>query len=84
MEEGERVEVFEFERNPTEKVVVSMSVFKGRQLADLRTYYESEEGEWRPTKKGVSIPVEKLPELKESVDKLIKIAEENPAAPAES
>lgn len=79
MEEGERVEVFEFERNPTEKVVVSMSVFKGRQLADLRTYYESEEDEWRPTKKGVSVPVEKLPELKEAVDKLIKLAEENPA-----
>jgi hypothetical protein len=75
MEEGERVEVYEFERNPTEKVIVSLSVFKGRTLADLRTYYESEDGEWRPTKKGISVPAEKLPDLKEAVDKLISLAQ---------
>lgn len=74
MEEGERIDVFEFERNETEKVMVSMSKFRGNLLADLRIFFVNEDNEWRPTKKGVSIPADKLSELKEAVNKLVELA----------
>lgn len=67
--------IYEFERNPDEKIIADISEFKGRYLIDIRTFYQAD-GEWRPTKKGINIPVEKLPELENAVAK-IKEASEN-------
>ncbi|HDO23246.1 MAG TPA: transcriptional coactivator p15 [Nitrospirae bacterium] len=60
----------EIERNPTERLRVSTESFKGRDYIDLRIYYEANDGEWKPTKKGVTI----APEKTEDVIKLLEKA----------
>lgn len=62
------------ERNQTEVIRVSTEEFKGRAYIDVRIYFEDNEGEWKPTKKGVAINPDKLEQvielLKEAQDKL--------------
>ena len=57
--------VYEFEKNATEKVQVQFNNFKGTDLIDIRVYYntDDEKFEWRPTKKGISVRVDLIPEL---------------------
>lgn len=53
----------EIERNPTERLRVSIENFKGREYVDVRIYYQDKEEEWRPTKKGVTVAPEKTEEF---------------------
>lgn len=53
----------DIERNPTEVVRVSVSEYKGRKYVDLRIYFKNAEGEWAPTKKGVTVPPDKVEEM---------------------
>ena len=53
----------EIERNPTEVVRVSVSEYKGRKYVDLRIYYKDDEGEWKPTKKGVTVQPDKVEQM---------------------
>lgn len=48
----------EIQKNSLEKVVVSKSNYKGYELFDIRIYYQDKSGEWRPTKKGVTLKIE--------------------------
>ncbi|RMF94368.1 MAG: transcriptional coactivator p15 [Nitrospinota bacterium] len=64
--------VAKFEKNAAEQIYVSLREYRGHQLIDVRTYYQTEEGEWRPTKKGVSISVDLFPELKQAIVNLEK------------
>ena len=41
-----------------EQIVVRVSEFKGKQYLDVRRYWQDDEGEWAPSKKGCSIPAE--------------------------
>lgn len=41
-----------------ERIEVSVTEFKGRKFLDIRNYYRTEEGEWKPSPKGIMIPVE--------------------------
>lgn len=50
----------EIERNPTEVLRVSLENFKGRDYIDLRIYYQDDNGEWKPTKKGVTVAPDKI------------------------
>ncbi len=59
----------EIERNPTERLRISTENFKGRDYIDLRIYYEAEGGEWKPTKKGVTIAPDKVDEVIELLGK---------------
>lgn len=58
------------DKSETERVRVALNEFSGKMLLDIRTYYQAEDGEWRPTKKGVSLGADKLAELQESLAKL--------------
>lgn len=60
------------ERNQTEVIRVSAEEFKGRSYVDVRIYFEDSEGEWKPTKKGVTISPDKL----EQVIELLREAQE--------
>ncbi len=66
--------VYEFEKNATEKVQIQLSSYKGSDLIDIRVYYDtdSDEAEWRPTRKGISIRVDLLPELLEGLQRAHK------------
>lgn len=62
--------VTEMERGWNEKLVFSLSDFKGKNYADIRIYYEDDEGEWKPTKKGITLSLDRFGEFKEHLDKL--------------
>ena len=63
----------QFEKNATEVVRVSLTEYRGRKLVDVRVYYADNEGQYRPTKKGVSLNVDVYPDFKRAMLALEKI-----------
>ncbi len=53
----------EIERNDTERLRVEASNYKGSDFISVRIYYLADNGEWRPTKKGITVKPEKIDEL---------------------
>jgi len=47
----------------TDKIIVTVKEFKGKTYVDIRTYFENDQGEMMPTKKGVSLTPENLDEI---------------------
>ena len=62
--------VHEFRKNSHEVVRAVIKTWNGRDLFDLRVYYETQDGKIKPGPKGLCLRVEHLPELKESLNKL--------------
>jgi hypothetical protein len=56
-------------KNPTEEVRVSLTSYRGHDLVDIRVFFQDEQGEWRPTKRGVSLSVDSFAELREAIAK---------------
>jgi hypothetical protein len=59
--------VAKFKRNPTEEVRAGIKEFKGRRYIDVRIYYQDDKQEWKPTRKGISLATDFMPELKQAV-----------------
>jgi len=58
-------------KNAREVVMLSLSEFKGRRLIDIRVHVPGDqEGEWVPTRKGVSLAVSLYPALKQGLAQL--------------
>ena len=64
--------VAEMEKGPTEKIFFSLSEYKGKNYADIRIYFENDEGEWKPTRKGITISLDRFAEFKDNVGALEK------------
>ena len=64
--------VHSFDKSSTEQIQVSLSTFKGKTYVDLRIYYKASDGDYRPTKKGITFSPDLLPELGEAMRKLIE------------
>lgn len=62
--------VYSFPKNPLEEVRASVTAFKGKQYADLRIYYKGDDGEYHPSKKGLTLSLDLFSELEEAVRKL--------------
>jgi len=45
------------------RIHVRVSHFKDRDYIDVRNFYESDDGQWLPTRKGIAVPVELYGEL---------------------
>ncbi len=60
----------EMEKGWNEKIIFSISEFKGKNYANIRIYYEDDEGEWKPTKKGVTVSLDTFREFKENIENL--------------
>ncbi len=43
------------EKNSQEEIRVTIQDYQGTDLIDLRTYWQNDEGDWLPTKKGISL-----------------------------
>jgi len=68
--------IHSFPRNVNEDVRFTLRKFKGKHYADLRIWFREENGEtYHPTKKGVSVSLEFLPEIRRGVEKLLKATE---------
>ena len=48
-------------------VRVNATEFKGRQYIEVRTYYMSEDGEWKPTKKGITLSPELMAKVHQAL-----------------
>lgn len=59
--------IAQFEKNATEVVRVSLTEFRGHKLIDIRVYYSDDEGQYKPTKKGVSLSVGLYTDFKKGV-----------------
>jgi len=58
-------------KNARETVFLSISEFKGRKLIDIRVHVPGDqEGEWVPTRKGVSLAVGLYPAFKQALAEL--------------
>ena len=66
---GETKEVF-VEKREGERIRIGFNEYEGREYIDIRQYFQNEEGEWRPTKKGVTLPTDRLQELKDEIARL--------------
>ncbi len=59
---------FDIQRNEREIVRVALSEFNEREYIDIRIFYKDEaSGEYKPTKKGVTLAKELYPELKKAI-----------------
>jgi hypothetical protein len=74
---GDRV-LYEFPKSTREVVRARIKRLSGRNYADLRVYYEAEtdgpETEYLPSKKGIALRLDLLPELRRTVDALEEAA----------
>lgn len=71
----ETILIHSFMKNALEEVRVSVSTFKGKKYVDFRVYYQDDSGEYKPSKKGIAISPELLPELENAIGKLKEIIE---------
>lgn len=62
--------VHTFPKNPLEEVRASVTVYKGKQYVDLRVYYKGDDGEFHPSKKGLTLSLDLFPDLEEAMRKL--------------
>ena len=66
--------VYEFTRSSTERIRAALSTFKGKQYADLRIFFEGDDGGYYPSKKGINVSLDLLPELDKAVKQLKEAA----------
>ena len=71
-------------RQRREAIVASISTYEGRNVAGIRLYTTSQEGKMLPTTKGVTMAVERLPELATAINRALKKARELGLLPAET
>ena len=65
-----------FNKNQFEQVITQITKFQGDKYLDVRVWYktdDSKEEEPKPTKKGITIKLDLLPELKEAILKVEKL-----------
>ena len=56
-----------FHKNSQEVVKVTLDEFHGREVVDIRAYFSDVNGEWQPSRKGITLSIECIPELLEIV-----------------
>ena len=68
--------IAEIDKNSIEKIRATLSVYKGKDRVDLRVYYQVDNNEWRPTKKGINLSVDSWDDFKGLVRKVDKAISE--------
>ena len=56
-------EIKTIQKNKLSQIKIKLTEYMGHQLVDLRVYFQTEEGESIPTKKGITFKVDLLPEV---------------------
>ncbi|MDR2017848.1 MAG: transcriptional coactivator p15/PC4 family protein [Syntrophobacterales bacterium] len=60
----------------TDKIIVTVKEFKGKTYVDIRTYFENDQGEMTPTKKGVSLTPDNLDDILNILQEARKVTRE--------
>ena len=63
-------------KNSREIIRVEVSEFKGRNLINLRIWYQTYDGGYKPTQKGVTLDLSQYGELKEAIAKIGQYVED--------
>lgn len=80
--EEERL-VYRFQKNQDEEVRISLREYKDRRYLDLRIWFQpSGGGDLHPTKKGLFLALEYVPELRKGLERAEKLREELALHPA--
>lgn len=53
---GKKV-IGEIGKSHNERLRIEIKTYKGKEYLDIRTYFKDENGSWKPTKKGVTVPL---------------------------
>lgn len=69
----ERITVHEKARGET--INVYIGEYRGTKYLHIREWYVDKDQEEKPTKKGVAIPIEKIEQLQEAIERLVPKAE---------
>jgi hypothetical protein len=64
---NDEVLVRAIDKDPGNRIHVRISRFREHDYLDIRNFYETEDGEWKPTRKGIAVPVEFYDELMEAL-----------------
>ena len=51
------------QKNARERLNVTLTEYRGHELVDMRVYFEDADGDWRPSRKGLTLSRALLPEL---------------------
>ena len=54
------MKIAEIAKNPTEKIFISIEEYRGSRFVDCRVYWKNEQGEWKPSKKGIALSDEAI------------------------
>jgi hypothetical protein len=46
-----------------DKIIVALKEFKGKEYIDIRIHFENNDGDWIPTKKGITLAPDSLDEM---------------------
>jgi len=60
--------LYTFAKNSQEEVRVSVGRFKGRDILNIRVYYETDDGRKCPSKKGLAMSLSLVSKLKAGID----------------
>jgi len=58
----------EWRKNARERVRVSLSHYRGHDLVDIRAWFDAGDGTFRPSKSGIGIQWEQVPELRRGLE----------------
>lgn len=64
------------------RIHVRLSRFRDRDYLDIRNFYEADDGEWKPTRKGIAIPVDLYRDLVSALEEAGKLIKDLPPAKA--
>ncbi len=70
----ERITIHEKARGET--INVYIGEYRGTKYLHIREWYVDKDQEEKPTKKGIALPIDKIPALKEAIDRLVPASAE--------
>jgi hypothetical protein len=68
------------EKGASGRIHIRLSKFHDKDYLDIRNFYEGDEGQWLPTRKGVAVPVDLYPELMDALNAAKELIEKRAKA----
>lgn len=82
-QQGEEKLIRAIDKGIGNRIHVRLSHFRDRDYLDIRNFYEADDGEWKPTRKGIAIPVELYSELISALNEAEPLIKDLPPAQVE-
>ena len=80
---GEERLVKAIDKGMGNRIHIRLSRFHDRDYLDIRNFYEADDGEWKPTRKGIAVPVELYGELMDALKGAEQMIKDLPPAKKE-